>query len=70
MVYFKGVLSAPLVLCGYDDPYGPALIEEADPVALPEGWKAIPHGQGNAAQSPALGNGTGGLGAPRAIPAG
>jgi len=45
LVHLNGVLSAPLVLCGYDVPNGPGLITELDPTALPEGWNAIPHGQ-------------------------
>jgi hypothetical protein len=53
LVHLNGVLSAPLVLCGYDVPYTPGLIKEADPTALPDGWNAIPHGQ----VRPALGGG-------------
>ena len=49
LVHLNGVLSAPLVLCGYDVPNTPGLIKEADPNALPEGWNAIPHGQASAA---------------------
>ncbi|MFM7550149.1 MAG: RES family NAD+ phosphorylase, partial [Cyanobacteriota bacterium] len=49
LVHLNGVLSAPLVLCGYDVPDKPGLIKEADPKALPEGWNAIPHGQASAA---------------------
>ena len=48
LVHLNGVLSAPLVLCGYDVPTGPGLIAEADPSALPEGWNTIPHGQASA----------------------
>jgi len=48
LVHFNGVASAPLVLCVYDVPAGPALIQELDPNALPEGWNAIPHGQASA----------------------
>ena len=40
LVHLNGVLSAPLVLCGYDVPDTPGLIKEADP---------IPHGQASAA---------------------
>ena len=49
LVHLNGVLSAPLVLCGYDVPDTPGLIKEADPKALPDGWNAIPHGQASAA---------------------
>jgi RES domain-containing protein len=49
LVHLNGVLSAPLVLCGYDVPDTPGLIAEADPTALPVGWNAIPHGQASAA---------------------
>jgi RES domain-containing protein len=49
LVHLNGVLSAPLVLCGYDVPDTPGLIKEADPNALPAGWNAIPHGQASAA---------------------
>ena len=49
LVHLNGVLSAPLVLCGYDVPATAGLIGEADPAALPEGWNAIPHGQASAA---------------------
>lgn len=49
LVHLNGVLSAPLVLCGFDVPDTPGLIAEADPTALPEGWNAIPHGQASAA---------------------
>ena len=48
LVHLNGVASASLVLCGYDIPAGPALIQELDPKALPEGWNAIPHGQASA----------------------
>jgi RES domain-containing protein len=48
LVHLNGVLSAPLVLCGYDVPDTPGLIAEADPKALPVGWNAIPHGQASA----------------------
>jgi len=48
LVHLNGVLSAPLVLCGYDVPDTPGPIAEADPKALPEGWNAIPHGQASA----------------------
>ena len=48
LVHLNGVLSAPLVLCGYDVPDTPGLIAEADLKALPEGWNAIPHGQASA----------------------
>ena len=40
LVHLNGVLSAPPVLCGYDVPDTPGLIQEADP---------IPHGQASAA---------------------
>ena len=36
------------VLCGYDIPAEPALIQDLDPKALPDGWNAIPHGQASA----------------------
>ena len=49
LVHLNGVLSAPLVLSGYDMPAGPGLIATLDPIALPEGWNAIPHGQASAA---------------------
>ena len=49
LVHLNGVLSAPLVLWGYDVPDTPGLIKEADPKALPDGWNAIPHGQASAA---------------------
>ena len=49
LVHLNGVLSAPLVLCGYDVPDTPGLIGEADPTVLSEGWNAIPHGQASAA---------------------
>ena len=45
LVHLNGVLSAPLVLCGYDVPATPGLIGEPDPNALPKGWNAIPHSQ-------------------------
>ena len=48
LVHLNGVLSAPLVLCGYDVSDTPGLIAEADLKALPEGWNAIPHGQASA----------------------
>ncbi|MFM9109718.1 MAG: RES family NAD+ phosphorylase [Prochlorococcaceae cyanobacterium] len=48
LVHLNGVLSAPLVLCRYDIPGTPGLINEPDPTALPEGWNAIPHGQASA----------------------
>ena len=48
-VHLNGVLSAPLVLCGYDVPAGPRMIHETDLASLPEGWNAIPHGQVSAA---------------------
>jgi len=49
LVHLNGVLSAPLVLRGYDVPDTPGLIAEADPKVLPKGWNAIPHGQASAA---------------------
>lgn len=49
LVHLNGVLSAPLVLSGYDVPAGPGLIAKPDPNTLPEGWNAIPHGQACAA---------------------
>jgi RES domain-containing protein len=49
LVHLNGVLSAPLVLCRYEVPDTPGLINEPDPTALPEGWNAIPHGQASAA---------------------
>ncbi|WP_411875749.1 RES family NAD+ phosphorylase [Vulcanococcus limneticus] len=49
LVHLNGVLSAPLILCGYDVPDTAGLIAEADPTALPEGWNAIPHRQASAA---------------------
>lgn len=49
LVHLNGVLSAPLVLSGYDVPAGPGLIAKPDPNTLPEGWNAIPHGQASAA---------------------
>lgn len=49
LVHLNGVLSAPLVLSGYDVPDAPGLIANADPTSLPEGWNAIPHGQASAA---------------------
>ena len=49
LVHLNGVLSPPLVLCGFDVPAGPERIAEADPTALPEGWNAVPHGQASAA---------------------
>jgi len=49
VVHLNGVLSAPLVLSGYDVPAGPGLIAKPDPNTLPEGWNAIPHGQACAA---------------------
>lgn len=49
LVHLNGVLSAPLVLCGYDVPKTAGLIGEADPTILPEGWNSIPHGQASAA---------------------
>jgi RES domain-containing protein len=48
LVHLNGVLSAPLVLCRYDIPGTPGLINEPDPTALPEGWNAIPPGQASA----------------------
>ena len=36
------------VLCGYDVPAEPALIQDLDPKALPDGWNAILHGQASA----------------------
>ncbi|MFM7550156.1 MAG: RES family NAD+ phosphorylase [Cyanobacteriota bacterium] len=48
LVHLNGVLSAPLVLCGYDVPDTPGLIGEANLNALPEGWNAIPHGPASA----------------------
>jgi len=48
-VHLNGVLSAPLVLSGYDVLAGPGLIAKPDPNALPEGWNAMPHGQASAA---------------------
>jgi len=49
LVHLNGVLSAPLILCGYDVPDTPGLIKEADPNDLPEGWNAVPHCQASAA---------------------
>ncbi len=49
LVHLNGVLSAPLVLCGYDVPAKPGFIQHTDLEALPEGWNAIPHGQASAA---------------------
>jgi RES domain-containing protein len=49
LVHLSGVISAPLVLCGYDVPDTSGLIAEADPTALPAGSNAIPHGQASAA---------------------
>lgn len=49
LVHLNGVLSAPLVLCGYEVPDTPGLIAAADPIALPAGWNAIPQGQASAA---------------------
>jgi RES domain-containing protein len=49
LVHLNGVLTAPLVLSGYEVPAAPGLISEADPAVLPEGWNAIPHGQASAA---------------------
>jgi hypothetical protein len=49
LVHLNSVLSAPLVLCGYDVPAGPRLIASFDLNMLPEGWNAIPHGQASAA---------------------
>ena len=48
LVHLNGVVSASLVLCGYDIPAGPALIQDLNPKALPDGWNAIPHGQSSA----------------------
>jgi RES domain-containing protein len=48
LVHLNGVLSAPLVLCRYEVPDMPGLINEPDPTALPEGWNAIPHRQASA----------------------
>ena len=48
LVHLNGVASASLVLCGYDIPAGPGLIQDLDPKALPDGWNAIPHGQASA----------------------
>ena len=45
LVHLNGVLSAPLVLCRYEVPDMPGLINDPDPTALPESWNAIPHGQ-------------------------
>lgn len=81
LVHLNGVLSAPLVLCGYDVPETPGLIKEVDPTALPDGLNAIPHGQASAAlgggapgsqpaaQPLASGHATGGAGAPGAFSA-
>jgi RES domain-containing protein len=49
LVHLNGVLSAPLILCGYDVPDTAGLIAEADLKTLPEGWNAIPHRQASAA---------------------
>jgi RES domain-containing protein len=49
LVHLNGVLSVPLVLCGFDVPDAAGLIAEPDPATLPEGWNAIPHGQASAA---------------------
>ena len=49
LVHLNGVLSAPLVLCGYDVPAKPGFIQHTDLESLPEGWNAIPHGQASAA---------------------
>lgn len=48
LVHLNGMLSAPLVLCGYDVLDTPGLIKEVDPKALPAGWNGIPHGQASA----------------------
>lgn len=48
LVHINGVASTSLVLCGYDIPAEPALIQDLDPKALPDGWNAIPHGQASA----------------------
>ena len=48
LVHLNSVLSAPLVLCRYEVPDMPGLINEPDPTALPEGWNAIPHRQASA----------------------
>jgi RES domain-containing protein len=48
LVHLNGVLSAPLMLCGYDVPDAPGLIGEPDPAMLPAGWNSIPHGQASA----------------------
>jgi len=49
LVHLNGILSAPLVLCRYRVPDGPGLIARPEPKELPEGWDAIPPGQGSAA---------------------
>ncbi|MFM9047556.1 MAG: RES family NAD+ phosphorylase [Cyanobium sp.] len=49
LVHLNGVLNAPLVLCAFDVPDGPALITEPDPMAFPEGWNSVPHGHASAA---------------------
>jgi hypothetical protein len=59
LVHLNGVLSPPLVLCRYDVPDTPGLINEPDPTALPKGWNAIHHGHASA-----------GFGASEAVPAG
>jgi RES domain-containing protein len=49
LVHLNGVLNAPLVLCAYDVPDESGLILKPDPIALPQGWNAVPHGQASAA---------------------
>jgi RES domain-containing protein len=49
LVHLNGVLSAPLVLSGYDVPAGQGLIAKPESNTLPQGWNAIPHGQASAA---------------------
>lgn len=46
-MHLNGVLSAPLVLVETTCPLDRGLNAKPDPNALPEGWKAIPHGQGS-----------------------
>lgn len=48
LVHLNGVLSAPMVLCGYDVPAVSGLITEPDLSDLPKGWNAVPHGQASA----------------------
>ena len=42
LVHLNGVLSAPLVLCGYDVPDTPGLIKEVDPTACPMAGTRFP----------------------------